>query len=142
MMFLLDANILIALGDAGHTHHGLAMRFFEEEAIKHGWATCPLTENVFLRIMGHPQYPGGPGSPTVARRSLLSIINAPGHQFWPDDLSLADAAVFSVLPSSKLLTDYYLLALAMKRGGRLATMDRRMDATLIPGGVSAYHVVA
>src|SRR6478752_3380170 len=99
-MFLLDANILIALGDAGHAHHGIAMRFFEERAIKDGWATCSLTENAFLRIIGHPQYVGGPGSPNVARRSLLSIIQAPGHQFWPDELSLADVAAFPILPGS------------------------------------------
>jgi hypothetical protein len=29
------------------------MRFFGDHAISSGWASCPLTENAFLRIGGH-----------------------------------------------------------------------------------------
>jgi uncharacterized protein len=141
-MFLLDANVLIALGDADHVHHDRAMRFFGGHAVTGGWATCPLTENAFLRILGHAGYQGGPGSPELARRSLLSIITVPGHQFWPDSVSLADTRSFPSLPPSGRLTDLYLLALAVQRGGRLATLDRRIDPGLISGGPDAYHVIA
>jgi len=140
-MFLLDANILIALGDADHVHHDRAMRFFAQQAIAEGWATCPLTENAFLRILGHPNYVGGPGSPALARRSLVSIVSAPGHQFWPDSISLTDVRSFPALSNSKLLTDLYLLALAVHGGASLATLDRRIDPALLPGGPEAYYVV-
>jgi len=42
-----------------------------------GWATCPLTENAFLRILGHPSYPKGPGSPSAARTLLQEFICQP-----------------------------------------------------------------
>ncbi len=38
MILLLVANMLIALGDAGHDHEAAAMRFFESEAVPCGWA--------------------------------------------------------------------------------------------------------
>src|SRR5262245_23305068 len=110
-MFLFDVNLLIALADAGHVHHVVAMRFHSERAVVDGWATCPLTENAFLRIFGHPNYAGGLGSTIEARRVLVSIVSTPGHQFWPDDFSLTDSRVFPALPGSKSVTDFYLLAL-------------------------------
>jgi len=64
-----------------------------------GWATCPLTENAFLRILGGRAYPGGPGSPGESRRLLDSLRAAPGHEFWPDDLSLADNRLFPTRPA-------------------------------------------
>lgn len=141
MIQLLDVNVLIALGDADHTHRVKAIRFFEQSAAVEGWATCPLTENAFIRILGGHAYPGGPGSTMEARRLLASILRAPGHQFWPDDLSLADVRAFPALPGSKALTDHYLLALAVKHRGRFVTFDHRIDASLIPGGPAAYFTI-
>jgi toxin-antitoxin system PIN domain toxin len=140
MIFLLDVNVLIALGDANHPHRLAALRFLESSATVEGWATCPLTENAFLRILGG-SYPGGPGSTAEARRLLNSLRAAPGHQFWPDDISLSDTALFPKLSNSQHLTDLYLLGLAVKHGGRFATFDQQIDATLIPGGAAAYHCI-
>lgn len=139
-MYLLDVNILIALADPDHVHHGVSIRFFDR-ARRAGWATCPQTENGFLRILGHPNYPKGPGSPNNARKILQRIIAQPGHQFWADSISLCDARHYPVLPSSKQLTDYYLLALAIKHHARLATLDQGIDPALLPSGLEAYHVV-
>ena len=115
--------------------------FFESEAVPRGWATCPLTENAFLRILSQRSYPRTLGSPTEARRVLRRLLASPGHQFWPDDLSLADTRHFPALPESKALTDLYLLALAVKHGGRLATLDAGIDASIIPGGPAALLVL-
>lgn len=141
MIHLLDANILIALGDATHDHAGAALDFFESRATREGWATCPLTENAFLRILGNPKYPGGPGSTQEARRVLASILAAPGHRFWPDDLSLTETARIPALPASQNLTDCYLLALAASKGGRLVTFDRGIDPTCVEGGREALLVL-
>jgi uncharacterized protein len=46
-----------------------------------------LSDNAFLRILSHPSYPGSLGSPMEARRVLSRLMAAPGHQFWPDDLT-------------------------------------------------------
>lgn len=141
MIHLLDINVLIALCDPAHSHADAANRFFEGSLPRNGWATCPIVENGFLRIFGAPRYPGGPGSPQAARTILNGVLATPGHQFWPDDLSLADTRLFPVLPGSKDLTDIYLLALAVKHGGLFATFDTGFDPTLVPGGPQACHLI-
>lgn len=140
MITLLDVNVLIALVDTAHVHHVPATRLFVA-AQPHGWATCPITENGFLRILGRPSIDLGLNSPSVARTLLHSLLATPGHQFWPDDLSLADSLFFPVLPSSRNLTDFYMLGLAVKHGGRFATFDQGIDASIIPGGLAAYYLI-
>ena len=127
MIQLFDVNLLIALADPRHVHAQAAFRHLETSALRQGWATCPLSENGFLRIFGGKSYPGGPGCPQEARRALQSLLVLPGHQFWADDLSLSDARQFPNLPASMHLTDYYLLALAVHRGGVLVTFDKGFD---------------
>ena len=139
-MFLFDANFLIALGDADHVHHDEAQTFFTLKK-QDGWATCPLTENAFLLLLGHPNYPKGPSSPCAARTLLQEFICQSGHQFWDDTISLVDSRKFPTLPGSKNLTDYYLLALAIKNRGKLITFDQRIDPGLLEGGISSYHVI-
>jgi len=141
MIHLLDINVLIALCDPAHPHAAAARDFFSARLARNGWATCPLIENGFLRIFGSRKYPGGPGTPQAARQILAGILASPGHQFWPDDLSLCDVARFPSLPGSLALTGLYLLALAVKQGGRFATFDGGIDASLLPGGISACHVI-
>jgi toxin-antitoxin system PIN domain toxin len=141
MIHLLDINVLIALCDPGHPHALAAQRFFAGGLGRHGWATCPLVENGFLRIFGSHKYPGGPGSPQAARHLLAGVLASPGHQFWNDDITLMTSAVFPNLPASNQLTDLYLLGLAAKHGGRFATFDAGIDASLILGGSVAYFVI-
>jgi len=140
MIALLDVNVLIALVDSAHIHHHAAKRFFKSTQAT-GWATCPLTENGFLRILGRPGTDHGPDSPNTARILLRSLLGTPGHDFWSDDLSLADSTVFPSLPKARDLTDLYLLGLAVKHGGRLATFDRHLDPTLVKDGAVAYFVI-
>lgn len=137
-MHLLDVNVLIAICDPLHVHHAVAVRHFRTLQPA-GWATCPLTENGFVRIFGSPAYPQGPGSTDRAARFLRQLLLQPGHRFWPDSISLMDASQFPHLPVAKHLTDYYLLALAVEQGGRLATFDQRIDPGLIKGGSKALQ---
>jgi uncharacterized protein len=55
------------------------------------------------------------------------------HEFWPDDLTLRDREVFveEHLHSSRLTTDIYLLALALKHQGRLATFDQGIPVSAV-----------
>lgn len=140
MVFLLDVNVLIALGDPYHIHHERAQAWFHQERAR-AWATCPITENGFLRILGNPAYKDSPGSPSKLQAALTAICSSPGHQFWPDSLSLRDKRQYTSLPSFKQLTDFYLLALAIHHQGKLVTFDRRINPALIPGGEKAYLVI-
>ena len=140
MVYLLDVNVLIALCDPYHVHHERAQVWFHQERAR-AWATCPITENGFLRILGNPAYKDSPGSPSELQPVLNAICSAPGHQFWPDSISLGDKKHYPILPSFKQLADFYLLALASHHQGKLATFDRRIDPSLVRGGGSAYLVI-
>ena len=141
-MNLLDVNLLVALCDADHVHHQSASNWFRANRAE-GWATCPLTENGLLRVMGHQRYPAGPGSPEAVRPLLQSLRSIPGHVFWDDNLSIADNRTFPSLGgvTSKQLTDLYLLALCVAKGGSLATLDTRIDPSPIPGGNQALVTI-
>ena len=140
-VFLLDVNLLIALLDEWHPHHAAALAFLPR-AQGDGWATCPLTENGFLRILGHPNYRQGPGTAEGARALLRALCAAPGHQFWPDAVTLRETRRVTTLPASGQLTDAYLLMLAAERRGRLATFDRRIDPGWVVGGSKALLILS
>ena len=50
-----------------------------------------------------------------------------GYEFWPDDLTYADAPLGRI-QGHKQVTDAYLVALAAHHGGKLATFDRALAA--------------
>lgn len=137
-MNLLDVNLLVALCDADHAHHRSATQWFRAHRAD-GWATCPLTENGLLRVMGHTGYPGGPGSPEGVRPLFQRLRSIPGHVFWEDSISVVDSRALPSLQSvtSRQLRDVYLLALAVHRGGGFATLDTRIDPSRVPGGPQA-----
>ncbi len=133
--FLLDVNVLIALVDPAHVQHEQAHEWFAREG-QQSFATCPITENGLLRIVGHPKYPNSPGVPAAVAALLVAVRAMPGHVFWADSISLADGAVVdaSRLASHAQVTDSYLLALAKAHNGRLATFDRRLAVDAVAGG--------
>jgi toxin-antitoxin system PIN domain toxin len=140
--FLLDVNVLVALIDRAHVHHEAAHAWFQRDGAQ-SWATCPLTENAMLRIIGHPRYPGSPGPPAAVAPSLVSLRDHAGHCFWPDDVSLADRDLVddTRLLTSAQVTDTYLLALACSQGGQLATFDRRLVTAAVKDGERGLRLI-
>lgn len=140
---LLDVNVLISLLDSAHEHHKVSVAWFRAVASVEGWATCPITENGFIRIVSQRSYPNLNLSPVMAANSLEKFKGGfPGvHQFWPDEITLTDTGLFnlSLLTGSRQLTDAYLAGLAFRKGGRLATLEgaipwrsiRGADSTLV-----------
>lgn len=61
---------------------------------------------------------------------------------WSDDICLLDAKYFHHphMHSHNQLTDLYLLALAVKNGGRLVTFDQRIPLSAVHGA-HAEHLV-
>ena len=143
MFYLLDINVLIASADQAHQFHGAFTRWYIDRK-KPSLATCPITENGFLRIYGHPDYPGGPGSPMLALAPLSAIRNRADSVFLPDDLSLAEASRRNAIKkaTSRQLTDLYLLALAVRHGGVFVSFDRGVRADWVDKGSSAFELIA
>ena len=142
MTFLLDVNVVIALIDAAHNFHDNAHQWLS--AHRHlRWATCPLTENGALRILGNPGYRNYPGSQLMVVEALSDLCSLPGHEFWPDDISMLDEQRIDLsrLLTSGQVTDSYLLALAIAHGGQLATFDRRLSTDAVRNGSSGVHLI-
>ena len=130
---LLDVNLLVALFDPDHIHHDDAHHWFGEHR-QDGWATCPLTELSLIRILSNPTYwPEGERSAAAIER--FRVFRESGdHQFWRDSLELTDDIFdLSFLKGHRQLTDVYLLGLAVKRNGRLATFDRTIPTRAVKG---------
>ena len=141
-VYLLDVNVLVTLADPANVQHDTAHAWFGAEGAR-AFATCPLTENGLLRIVGHPRYPSSPGTPAAVAPTLAALRRLPGHQFWPDDISLMDARRIDLqrLLGHGQVTDSYLLALACAHGGQLATLDRRLVADAVVGGAAALRLI-
>ena len=142
MTSLLDVNLLIALIDPLHVNHIHAHEWFRAHRGEN-WATCPITENGVIRIVGNPKYFNSPATPAAVVASMLSLRAQPGHVFWPDDISLLDSTKIdaSRLLTTAQVTDSYLLALAHAHGGRLATLDRRLIGDAVVDGADALYVI-
>lgn len=140
--YLLDVNVLIALIDPAHVQHELVHEWFGRVGRK-AFATCPITENGLLRIVGHPKYPNSPGPPSVVAGALGSMRALQGHQFWPDSISLSDSsfADAALLSSHTRVTDSYLLALARANKGRLATLDTKLATEVVEQGRSFLELI-
>ena len=134
MTALLDVNVLIALFDPEHIHHDAAHAWFGGSA-RGSWATCPLTENGFVRIASNPNYPGRKTTVADAMQRLADFCDSDSHTFWPDSLSLRERDHFIArsIRGHRQITDVYLLSLAKHNGGVLATFDRSIPPSAIPG---------
>lgn len=133
MRALFDVNVLIALFQPDHIHHQRVHQWWE--AHKHfGWASCPITENGFVRILSQPKYPMPLTIPAAIK--LLNLAKAAtDHTFWPDDISLLDDTVFNAgsFASHGQITDSYLLALSVKNRGRLVSLDQDIKTNTVIG---------
>jgi uncharacterized protein len=138
---LLDVNLLVALTWPNHVHHAVAHRWFQR-IHKTGWATCPLTQTGFVRVSSNRQALPDAVTPRNAVLLLRELVALPGHVFWQDDISIARSEAFALnrLAGHRQITDAHLLALAMRHGGRLATLDRHLLG-LVPDRVRARDAV-
>ncbi len=120
-IYLLDANILIALSTPDHSAHGRAVHWFGQIT---KFATCPITQGALVRFhMRWAQQPSMARAQTIIRR----IAAMPQHHFWPDDIDFQTVAEKGVT-GHRQVTDAYLVALAIAHGGQLATMDEALAA--------------
>lgn len=125
MISLLDVNVLVALLLPEHEHHVAAQDWFTTEAAAGGWATCAVTELGVIRVCA--QLPGGSWPPeSTADRFLVLSASSRGYVWWPDIVSPTLLPEVRGATTAKQVTDRYLLGLARKNGGRVATFDRAL----------------
>ena len=132
MRALLDVNVLVALLDADHIHHPSARAWLERE-IRHGWASCAITQNGVIRVMSQPRYPNAVTTAEAAAGSNPPTRDA-HHAYWPCSMSVLDGQVVdrSYLHGPRQVTDVYLLALATAKGGRFVTFDDGVSIAAVP----------
>lgn len=140
MRALLDVNVLIALLDQAHPHHESALAWLKAN-IRHGWASCPITQNGCIRIMSQASYPGARPAAQIVER-LRGALNHSAHVFWPDDVSIVDPKIVdgSRVHNPRQVTDSYLLALALKHDGRLVTFDSGIALSAVKGAAGRHLV--
>lgn len=139
-VFLLDVNLLLALSDPMHMHHETAHHWFASVG-RAAWATCPITENGFVRIASHPRYPNRPGDAPAVLDILRRFCADAGHQFWSDNVSLRDVVLPGASFTHTPITDMYLLALAVAYSGKLATFDQRIPTGIVRDGAAALELI-
>lgn len=141
MRALLDVNVLVALLDADHVDHGRARSWLVAE-IQLGWASCAITQNGFVRVVSQPRYPS-PVSPTLAIERLSRTTRTQHHAFWDCGTSLLDDRIVNRthVHGARQVTDVYLLALAVARGGRFVTFDRSVPVDAVVGAGESHLVV-
>ena len=133
--FLLDVNVLVALTWPTHVHHIAARSWFDREGHAE-WATCPITQLGFIRVSSNPSAIRDAVTPPEAVAVLERLTDLPGHRFWPDDVPVAARAPFNALSlvGHRQVTDAYLLALAERHGGKVATLDRGLPGLVADPG--------
>jgi len=132
--FLLDVNVLIAAIWPTHESHSTVQQWLGRHA-GDGWATCPLTQAAFVRIVSNPAF-----SPNaLTSRDALALLDAnlrhATHHFWEDEISLLAAVELFAerLVGHQQISNAYLLGLAIHKKGKLATLDQGVLA-LLPAG--------
>ena len=141
MRVLFDVNALLALVDKEHDFQPTVRAWWAVNK-EGGWATCPITQNGFARIMSQPHYSNP--APTMDAIQLLAMgLDQADHEFWPDDVSITDHRLFdrSHVLGPNQVTDVYLLGLAVKNGGRLVTFDRGLPISAVRGAEARHLVV-
>ena len=123
-LFLLDANVLLALAWPHHPFHQRAIaRLARRE--RRRWATCLLTQAAFVRLSSNPAVIPGAKTPAEAGAMLGRLIDDPDHVFLA-----AKSKQFARLQEllarchgHNQVNDAFLIWLALSHGASVVTFD-------------------
>jgi toxin-antitoxin system PIN domain toxin len=127
--YLLDVNILVALGHTLHVHHSRAERWLKTIAPKaETLATCAITELGFVRVSVQA---GLQPDVATAAKALASLkASSPvGIELWSDAHGVDKLPRY--VKKSTELTDGHLLELARANGGQFVTLDGGIPGALL-----------
>jgi toxin-antitoxin system PIN domain toxin len=127
--YLLDVNMLVALGHTLHVHHARAEWWLKSVAPKaEGLATCAITELGFVRVSVQT---GLQPDVATAAKALASLkASSPvGIELWPDAIGVDKLPRYVKKPAD--LTDGHLLELARANGAQFVTLDGDIPEALL-----------
>lgn len=131
-----DVNVLVALTNPSHQHHGAAHSWLSRVE---RFATTPITESGLVRLLLNRSVTG---QEVTGRQAVDLLHRLRAHQrttFLPDDSTLASAVIdLAGLGGHKQTTDFHLVNLAAAHGGVLTTFDGRLPKQLT--GQDQRHV--
>jgi uncharacterized protein len=129
-VYLPDVNVLVAAHVDTSPFHAAARSWLHQVS---QFVTTPVTEAGMLRVLMAPQ-PMPAVSADDVLRALERLRARSAHRFWPDGASLASPVIdLRGLLGHKQITDYHLVNLCAHHGGVLATLDARIERSLMPG---------
>lgn len=123
MTWLLDGNALVAMSVPDHSFFDRTHRWLAALAPTDIIATCPVTEGTLLRL--HMQHARDP-SAAAAWAALKSLHAHPRHVFWAENFSYTGIDP-ARLTGHRQITDAWLVELARRQGGKLATLDAALS---------------
>lgn len=139
MRALLDVNALIALLDEEHVHHEAILEWLgREENLRHGFATCAITQLGLIRVMSSKGY--FKPVPTHEAAGQLSRMTRKGHQYLGMPAPTSGAIRWKEVKSASS-TDALLLSTAVAYGCRLVTFDTGISLKSVTGARTEHLVV-
>ena len=123
MIWMPDGNVLVALVVKDHAHHQQAVNWLG--GIIERFATCSVTQGTLLRM--HILYAKN-GSAEAAWKALADIEAHPLHDYLADDLPYREVPNHQ-LQGHRQVTDAWLVELARRNAGKVATLDQALLAT-------------
>lgn len=142
MVALIDINVLVAMTYTTDAAHASCSEWFARSGSR-GWATCPFTQAGYIRLLTNPAMSRNALTVAEAISRLDRQLAHPGHHFWAAELGLPDVGRYfpDRLQGHRQITDAYLLALAIHRGGVLVTRDGGIRSLLPSRSPLAQHLL-
>lgn len=123
MIWLPDGNILIALSIKTHGDHVRCVSWLD--GMTDRFATCSVTQGTLIRM---PVHLAKDKSAEAAWKALAGVEAHPLHDYWDDDLPYR-LVPHPLIQGHRQVTDAWLVELARRNGGKVATLDKGMAAT-------------
>jgi hypothetical protein len=106
-------------------------------------ATCPITAFGCIRVLSNPAYLTVEATPAEVTGRLRTLCSTTDHRFYEDSVSPLDVSLFrpTMIGGHRKITDAYLLGLAVRNHGRLATFDRSIPLKAVHGAAPGNLVL-
>ena len=96
-----------------------------------------------MRVVSNPRFQPDPPRPAEAAAQLRKFCASGHHHTWTDTVSLRDEKLFALgaARGHGQVTDVYLLGLARRMDGTLATFDRTIPLSAVKGATGRHLTV-